>query len=328
MSTAHDPEPVPAFVPPMLAKLSATLPKDDANWGFEMKWDGIRAIVSVDNGAVRICSRNHIERTRDYPELHGLGAQLGTHGVVLDGEIVAFDQNGRPTFEAWQQRGGYEGRRRVAPDGQVPIALVIFDLLFLDGRSLESLPYTERRSQLERLELNGDFWMVPPHSAGGGAHMLQTSREQGMEGVVAKRLNSRYEAGKRAGAWIKVKNHMRQEFVIGGWVPGEGRRSGRIGALVIGYWEGDKLVPAGSVGTGFTNRMLDDLAEQLRPLAMDHSPFAAGDIPRGARFVEPRLVCEVEFAEWTSRTAQLRHPSFQGLREDKDPREVVREYPA
>jgi bifunctional non-homologous end joining protein LigD len=319
---------VPAFVEPMLAKLSANLPKDDANWAFEMKWDGIRAIVSVDHGTVHICSRNRIDRTNDYPELHGLGAQLRKHGVVLDGEIVAFDEHGKPTFEAWQQRGGYEGRRRVRPDGQVPIAYVVFDLLFLDGRSLEGLAYTERRELLETIKLQGDHWMVPPHSVGAGPHMLQTSRETGMEGVVAKRLNSPYEAGKRTGSWLKVKNHMRQEFVVAGWVPGEGRRSGRIGALVIGYFDGNDLISAGSVGTGFTDRMLDDLAEQLRPLGIDHSPFAAGELPRGAHFVEPRLVCEVEFAEWTSKTGQLRHPSFKGLRTDKNPRDVVREYPA
>lgn len=313
MSPVQEHKSVLTFVQPMLAKLSATLPRDDANWGFEMKWDGIRAIVSVDGGRVRICSRNRIDRTRDYPELHGIGAQLGGRDVVLDGEIVAFDDHGQPTFEAWQQRGGYEGRRRVAPDGQVPIAYIIFDVLFLDGRSLESLPYTERRGRLESLKLQGDYWMVPPHSVGAGDHRLQTSREQGFEGVVAKRLNSRYEAGKRTGAWIKVKNSLSQEFVAAGWVPGEGRRSGRIGALVIGYYEDDRLISAGSVGTGFTDRMLDELAERLRPLAIDHSPFAAGEIPRGSRFVEPKLVCEVQFADWTSKTGQLRHPSFKGL---------------
>jgi len=327
MSTSDSRETVPSFVQPMLAKLSATLPRDDDAWAFEMKWDGIRAIVIVSAGKVSLFTRNRIDRTKEYPEVADLGAQLGKHGAILDGEIVAFDEHGRPTFEAWQQRGGYEGGRRVTADGQVPIAYIIFDLLFLDGRSLESLPYTERRSLLESLELKGDHWMVPPRSLGGGARMLEISREQGMEGVVAKRLNSRYEAGKRTGAWTKVKNHMRQEFVVGGWIPGEGRRSGRIGALLVGYWDSDKLVSAGSVGTGFTDRMLDELAEQLRPMAVDRNPFDAGEIPRGSRFVEPRLVCEVEFTEWTSKTGQLRHPSFKGMREDKDPREVVREYP-
>jgi bifunctional non-homologous end joining protein LigD len=311
----------------MLAKLSATLPRDDDTWAFEMKWDGIRAVVSVDGGKVRVFSRNRIERTREYPELQGLGDQLARHDAVLDGEIVAFDEKGRPTFEAWQRRGGYEDGRHVTPDRQVPIAYIIFDLLFLDGHSVEALPYTERRALLNGLHLQGNYWMVPPHSIGVGAHMLQTSREQGFEGVVAKRLMSRYEAGKRTGAWTKIKNHLRQEFVIGGWIPGEGRRQGRLGALTIGYWEAGKLVSAGSVGTGFTDRMLEDLLKVLRPMARDDSPFGGGEIPRGTLFVEPRLVCEVEFTEWTSRTGQLRHPSYKGLRDDKEPEQVVREYP-
>lgn len=311
----------------MLAKLSAALPRDDDTWAFEMKWDGIRAVVSVSEGQVRVFSRNRIERTREYPELRGLGDQLGQHDAVLDGEIVAFDENGRPTFEAWQRRGGYEEGRHVSPDHQVPIAYIVFDLLFLDGRSVESLPYTQRRALLEELRLQGDHWMVPPHSIGAGAHMLQTSRAQGFEGVVAKRLASHYEAGKRTGAWTKVKNHLRQEFVVGGWIPGEGRRHGRLGALTIGHWENGKLISAGSVGTGFTDRMLDELLRMLQPLARDDSPFEGGAIPRGTRFVEPRLVCEVEFTEWTSRTGQLRHPSYKGLRDDKDPQQVVREYP-
>ena len=328
MATARDREPTPAFIQPMLAKLSATFPRDDDAWAFEMKWDGIRAVVSVSGGKARVFSRNQIERTREYPELQGLGEQLKHHDAVLDGEIVAFDENGRPTFEAWQRRGGYEEGRHVTPDRQVPIAYIIFDVLFLDGQSVQSLPYTERRSLLEELQLQGDHWMVPPHSVGAGAHMLQTSREQGFEGVVAKRLASRYEPGKRTGAWTKVKNNMRQEFVIGGWIPGEGRRSGRIGAVVVGYWDDGKLISAGSVGTGFTDRMLDELADLLKPLTATQCPFAAGEIPRGSRYVEPNLVCEVQFAEWTSATGQLRHPSFKGLRQDKDPKKVVREMPS
>ena len=328
MSTSDSREPLPDFVVPMLAKLSSTLPRDDAAWAFEMKWDGIRAIVSVGKGRIRISSRNRIDHTKDYPELHALCEQLGNHEVVLDGEIVAFDQNGKPRFEAWQQRIGLEGRRRIRAEPDVPIAYMVFDLVFLDGRSLQSSIYTERRALLEDLRLQGDFWMTPPHSIGAGAHMLQTSREQGMEGVVAKRLSSRYEAGKRTGSWTKIKNTLRQEFVVGGWVPGEGRRRGRLGALTIGYWDHDRLTCAGSVGTGFTDRMLDELGESLKPLAQDANPFDAGEVPRGTKFVLPRLVCEVEFTEWTSRTAQLRHPSFKGLRDDKDPRQVVREYPS
>jgi len=232
----------------MLAKLGTALPPDDADWALEMKWDGIRAIVSIGDGKLRVCTRNRIGHTNRYPELQGLAAQLGDHEGLLDGEIVGFDEQGRPTFEALQQRMGLEGGRRVPGRPEISIAYVIFDLLFLDGRSLESMVYTERRELLEGLHLQGDFWMTPAYSVGAGAHMLRTSREHGFEGVVAKRLTSRYEAGKRTGAWTKVKNHMRQEFVIGGWIPGEGRRRGRIGALTIGYWEDGQLTSAGSVG--------------------------------------------------------------------------------
>jgi bifunctional non-homologous end joining protein LigD len=146
-----------------------------------------------------------------------------------------------------------------------------------------------------------------------------------MEGVVAKRLDGRYEPGKRTGTWLKIKNQQRQEFVIGGWVPGAGKRAGKIGALVIGYWDRDNFVSAGKVGTGFTEAHLRELSELLAPLASEVSSFASGAVPRDTNFVEPRLVCEVEFTEWTSRTSQLRHPSFKGLRTDKAASDVVRE---
>jgi bifunctional non-homologous end joining protein LigD len=155
--------------------------------------------------------------------------------------------------------------------------------------------------------------------------MIAASRRLGLEGVVAKRLDSRYLPGKRSDAWLKIKNKQRQELVIGGWLEGEGNRAGRIGALLIGFYEGDRLVYAGKCGTGFTDKSLAQLASLLKPLACAASPFSAGTSPpRGAHFVEPSLVGEFEFAEWTS-TGQLRHPSFKGLRDDKDPRSVVRE---
>ena len=310
---------------PMLAKLVPTLPRDDARWGFELKWDGIRAVARIEQGALSLMSRNRLDMTGRYPELRAMAAALGTHSAVLDGEIVGFDASGRPSFEALQQRMGLEGGKRVPADRGVAVAYMVFDLLSLDGRSLLDEPYTARRAALEELELAGSHWHTPPHSVGGGDLLLETSREQRIEGVIAKRLDSHYEPGKRSGAWLKVKNQQRQEFVIGGWVPGAGRRLGMIGALVIGTYEGDRFVSAGKVGTGFTERMLRELEALLRPLARATSPFAGGAVPREAHFVEPRFVCEVEFTEWTSRTGQLRHPSFKGLRPDKDPREVVRE---
>jgi bifunctional non-homologous end joining protein LigD len=155
--------------------------------------------------------------------------------------------------------------------------------------------------------------------------MLATSIEHGFEGLVAKRIHSIYEPGKRPGTWLKLKNQRRQEFVVGGWVPGEGRRTGKIGALVVGYYDEGRFISAGTVGTGFTERVLEELRTMLEPLVRASSPFAGGEVPKETRFVEPLLVCEVEFTEWTTKSGQLRHPSFKGLREDKPARDVVRE---
>ncbi len=241
------------------------LPRDDGRWGFEFKWDGIRAVARIERGALSLASRNRLDMTGRYPELRALAAALGAHSALLDGEIVGFDASGRPTFEALHQRMGLEGGKRVTADPGVGIAYMIFDVLALDGRSLLAEPYAERRAVLEALELDGSHWHTPPQSEGGGDLILATSREQRMEGVIAKRLTSRYEPGKRSGTWLKIKNQQRQEFVIGGWVPGEGTRSGKIGALVIGTYDGDHLVSAGKVGTGFSERTLGELEALLGP---------------------------------------------------------------
>jgi len=309
----------------MLAKLSGSLPRDDDRWAYEMKWDGIRALAFIQGGKLRLMTRNQIEVTKRYPELLPFASQLGGRNAILDGEIVGFNDQGRPSFEALQQRMGLEGGHRIPSRPQVAVAYMIFDLLYVDDCSLLQAPYEMRREQLEALHLEDDHWATPPSTVGGGEAMLQSSREQGFEGVVAKRLGSRYEPGKRAGAWLKVKNVHRQEFVIGGWIPGQGRRSGGLGSVVVGYYQDDKLISAGGVGTGFTNQMLLDLAQLLEPLARADSPFGGGNVPRETRCVEPRLVCEVEFTEWTSRSGELRHPSFKGLRWDKASEEVVRE---
>jgi bifunctional non-homologous end joining protein LigD len=317
-------DPIPWPIIPMLAKASEAPPKDDDHWALEMKRDGIRLMARVDDG-ITLVTRNQIDVTPRYPELGALATQLTDRTLLLDGEMVGFDEAGMPSFEALQQRMGLEGGKRVASRSGVPIAYVIFDLLYLDGVSLLGLPYAARRSMLDTLALEGAHWMTSPYSVGGGDAMLATSLEHGFEGLMAKRIDSTYEPGKRPGTWLKVKNHRRQEFVVGGWVPGEGRRSGKIGALVIGYYEGDRFISAGKVGTGFTERRLDELAEMLAPLSRETSPFAGGTVPKETRFVEPQLACEVEFTEWTTRGGQLRHPSFKGLRMDKAPTDVVRE---
>jgi bifunctional non-homologous end joining protein LigD len=209
--------------------------------------------------------------------------------------------------------------------GSTPVVYAIFDVLYLDGHSLMDLPYTERRDRLEQLDLGGPAWRVPAVHRDAGKRLLEATESQGLEGVVAKRLDSHYEPGRRTGAWLKIKHVRRQELVIGGWIPGEGRRARRIGALLMGYHRDGTFVYAGRVGTGFTEKTLTELHARLEPLRRDTSPFgSAPKLPREAVFVEPSLVAEIEFREWTNEGV-LRAPSFKGLREDKSPREVVLE---
>jgi bifunctional non-homologous end joining protein LigD len=215
-------------------------------------------------------------------------------------------------------------RRRMQ---DVPAAYMIFDVLFLDGRSTMREPYTERRRVLDgELALDGPHWRTPSYHAGDGEAMLKASRDQSLEGVIAKRLDSPYEPGRRSGSWLKIKNVHRQEVVVGGWMPGEGRRAQSLGSLVVGYYDGVRLVYAGNVGTGFKDEDLGRLGRLLEPLKRDSSPFDGRQPKKGAIFVEPKLVAEVEFLEWT-RAGTLRAPSYKGLRDDKDPKAVVREIP-
>jgi bifunctional non-homologous end joining protein LigD len=326
MDPPADPEwgPMPERVEPMLAKLSERTPDGDG-WAFEIKWDGVRAIAYSEPGRLRLESRNLKDITGGYPELRPFNRALSHHYAVLDGEIVAFDDEGRPSFERLQGRMHVRGEgavRRLAE--RIPVTFVVFDLLWLDGHSLMKLPYEERRARLMGLGLDGPNWQTPAHRVGDGAALLAASRERRLEGIVAKRLNCPYEPGRRGGGWLKVKNVRRQEVVIGGWLPGEGRRRERIGALLIGYYEGGELRYGGRVGTGFTEAELDRVAKRLAPLERPDSPFAGPQPPKGAIFVEPGLVAEIEYLEWTS-SGMVRAPSYKGIREDKDPRQVVRE---
>ncbi len=330
MDPPQDParEPMPDRLEPMTAKLARSIPREQEKYGFEFKWDGVRAVLYADGGRVRLLSRSLEDVTARYPELRELGLAIGAREMVLDGEIIAVEPSGRPSFELLQGRMGLTSeadiRRRMK---EIPVAYVIFDVLYLDGHSTMGLAYSERRRLLDGLALKGRFWQTPPHTAGEGEATLAASRQLGLEGVMAKRLDSSYAAGRRSDAWLKVKNNQGQELVIGGWVPGEGSRSGRVGALLVGYRENGVLVYAGKVGTGFTDKMLDRLAALLAPLRRDSSPFGAGVAPpRGSIFAEPALVGEFAFTEWT-RTGQLRHPSFKGLRDDKDPNTITREKP-
>src|SRR6188472_135547 len=320
-------DPFPAQLVPMLAKL-APLPAKDEGWAAEVKWDGVRAIAYCRPGRIELQTRNLNVVTAQYPEVRRLARQLGARDAILDGELVAFDEQGRPSFERLQQRihqtDASVVRRRMKSH---PVTYVLFDLLYLDGQDLTAEPYARRRELLEGLELGGESWQTPGYSAGHAAELLAASAEQRLEGIVLKRLDSRYAPGKRSGAWLKVKTVGRQEFVIGGWVAGEGRRRGRIGAILLGAFDPEgELLYAGKVGTGFSEGDLDELLEQLRPLARDTNPFARRRGPRNANFVEPRLVAEIEFREMTAE-GMVRHGSFKGLREDKPAVEVRLERP-
>ena len=320
--------PLPTDVAPMLAT-TGPLPKDPpgkpGRWSFEVKWDGVRALVAVEGGRITLTSRNGNDVTAAYPELRGLGLVLGSTQVLLDAEVVAFDPSGRPDFGRLQARM-HARRPGAALLRDTPVTLLVFDVLHLEGRSLLDLPYDERRALLEALPIAGDHWQVPPAFSGDGQAVLDATRAQGMEGVVAKRRDSRYEPGRRSDCWVKVKHIRRQSAVVVGWKPGEGGRSGRLGSLLLGVTTDDGLVYAGHVGTGFTAATLRMLGERLGPLRRD-AP-ALPDVPREharhAVWVEPVLVCDVDFTEWT-RDGRLRHPSYKGLRDDLDPKDVNRE---
>lgn len=311
--------------------VAGDLPSGDG-WAYEIKWDGMRALAIVDGASVRIVSSNERDVTASWPELAGLAEALPATTAVLDGELVATDDEGRPSFGRLQQRmhiaNPAEALRRAA---EVPVTYVVFDLLHLDGHDLTALPLTDRRRLLERLLEPGPSWRLSPMHEDGPA-LLDAAIERGLEGIVAKRIDSLYEPGRRSLSWRKVKVRRRQEMVVGGWLPGEGNREGRLGALLVGYHDqaGDGLPLrfAGRVGTGFTDAELGRLGALLAPLAIDECPFEPppprADLVRGPHWVRPELVAELAFAEWTG-DGRLRHPSYLGLRSDKPAGDVTRD---
>jgi bifunctional non-homologous end joining protein LigD len=300
------------------------LPREQDRYAFELKWDGIRAVLHWDGAELRLETRNLRDVTVAYPELQALGPALGHRPAVLDGEIVAIDDQGVPSFQRLQERMHVSDRRTAADKAaRVPACWFAFDLLYLDGGSTMGLPWTKRRAQLESLGLTGPSWATPPSFPGEGDATLAAARDRGLEGVVAKRLDSAYVPGARSRAWIKVKLFTRDEFVVGGWLPGEGGRHGRIGALLLGLpAAGSRLVFVGAVGTGFTDAELARLGGELAGDVTPMSPFTGALPRRDAVFVEPRLVVEVEYRERTA-TGILRHPSYKGTRIDKSPGDLV-----
>jgi bifunctional non-homologous end joining protein LigD len=319
---------LPGQIRPMLATLGG-LPPDTGGWAFEMKWDGVRAIAFVEGGRAQFWSRTGRDVTGSYPELYGLAAAVGTARVVLDGEVVAFGDGQWPSFEALQQRINISSPAQIERlAAEVPVSYLAFDLLCLDGQPLLDAPYSERRALLDELGLDGRHWQTPPSFTDvAGADLLKVAEQQGLEGVVAKRLTSRYEPGRRSPAWRKVKVRYRQEAVVGGWTRGEGNRAGLIGSLLVGVQGPAGLNYAGHVGTGFTLQTLTMLGQRLESLRRKTSPFAVPVPPEHARaaiWVEPRLVVDVEFGGWTSADI-MRAAAYKGLRNDKDPADVVRE---
>jgi bifunctional non-homologous end joining protein LigD len=304
----------------MLATTDENVPKGDS-WLFEVKWDGYRALAYVRGGEAQLLSRKGNDLTARFAKVaKELAKAVKTPDCVLDGEVCALDEDGRPSFSAMQQ--GKPG---------TPIVYEAFDVLEVDGEPLVDLPLHERRARLERL-LDRRYTTVRVSDAfDDGQSLYEAAVEQHLEGIVAKRADSPYRQGRRTREWLKIKTHGRQEFVIAGYTKGQGRRSGRFGSLVLGVWRGDELAYAGNVGTGFTDQVIDELLAKLRPLEQKECPFpVVPKMPKVRKadvvWVRPELVCEVEFVEWTH-DGRLRAPSFQGLREDKAAREVHREEP-
>ncbi len=321
-------EPMPRPYPPMLAVLSAEPPKG-ADWAFEFKWDGVRTIVFVDGGRVRATSRNDKDMTAAFPELRAIGEFLGSSSAILDGELVAFGPDGRPSFGLLQHRLHVGSRTEVTRRShEVAASYLAFDLLYLEGQSLLTSTYDERRAELESLELKGESFAVPPSFTDNAADdVIATAKERGLEGIVAKRRKSKYALGSRNGDWVKIKNFRTQEVVVGGWTAGKGSLAGSLGALLVGIPAEGGLVYAGKVGTGFDTAARLEILRTLQALGTPTSPFI-GSLPKAlasqAHFVRPEIVGEVQYGEWTS-DGHLRHPSWRGLRPDKDADQVVRE---
>jgi DNA ligase D-like protein (predicted ligase) len=304
--------PAPRTFAPMKAVLTDK-PFSDPAWTFERKLDGVRCGAFRVGGRVRLLSRNNLDLGGRYPELVDALSVPGPE-VVLDGEVVAF-KGGQTSFERLQQRG----RRRVA------VFYYLFDILWVDGEDVTDRPLRERKRLLrEVVDFRGPLRFTT-HRNGAGEEAYRHACARGWEGVIAKRADSPYRAT-RSRDWLKLKCNRAQELVIGGWTAPKGSRK-RLGALLVGFYEGDRLRYAGKVGTGFDAATLEMLGDGLARREIDTPPFDDPRLPRAARWARPELVAQIGFTEWT-RDGRLRHPRYLGLRDDKDPREVVRERPS
>lgn len=307
-----------------MAAGSVGMPLDPVGWLFEPKWDGVRIVARVWGGRIGLASRAGNDVTAGYPELAAMGRALEPHSAVLDGEVVAFDAKGRPSFERLQSRMHV---RNPPPSllAAVPVLYVLFDLLWVDGQLLTDLPLTARRAQLDELALGGPAWQTSirideaPDEA-----MLAKCREVGLEGYMGKQAASTYIPGRRTKAWTKVKCTGQREFVVGGWSEGAGGRSGQIGSLAVGWFDPSvrALRYAGQVGSGLNDSLLRRLKSRFADLATDASPFVNPPKTPKLHFVRPQIVVDVRFTEMTT-AGILRQPSLKGIRNDKDPADVV-----
>jgi bifunctional non-homologous end joining protein LigD len=317
------PAPPPTYEP-MMAVLTGQ-PFDDDEWLFEVKWDGHRCLANLGQ-ATRLTSRTRRDMTAQFPELIDLHRQLAARNAVVDGEIVALDREGRPSFERMQDRFHRAPEELVRNRGKVPVQFLAFDLLWLDGAPLLDLPLVERRARLEEVLVETRDVRLSQVVEGAGNDVFEQVKRLGLEGIVAKRAASPYRPGSRSPDWRKIKALCLQDCVIVGWTPGKGGRSATLGSLLLAVFDDGRLRYAGNVGTGFTHAFLADLLARLSELEVDKPQFEGAPRLRGARFVRPELVCEVEYLRWTDDN-KLRASSFKGLRPDKPPTDARREHP-
>lgn len=310
---------MPTHIEPMLAKLG-TLPKDWENWGYEFKWDGIRAIMYWDGNKIKIESRNLLDITFRYPELADLGKWLGSSAVV-DGEIIAPDKKGRPSFSNLQQRMLISERKFTKSLLDINIYYYIFDLLYYEGKVLMNQSYEKRRKLLESLNINHPWTKVPPSFKGKGQTILSIAKQHGLEGIMCKKLKSVYTVNRRTSDWLKIKIVKSDEFIICGFKYVQNSKS-RIGALQVGIYEKDgKLKYVGGVGTGFDAAAHKLLLEKLKPEITNRNPFKE-KFSKDVFFVNPKYVAEIEYRRWPENDI-LQQASFKGLRIDKLPSEIV-----
>src|SRR5579883_919274 len=314
---------LPVVKTPMLATL-VDEPFDDDDWLFEIKWDGYRAICTVDEGgAVTLVSRNGLDFLGKFPELQRLQSAWSSLPIVVDGEIVSLDSQGRSSFQRLQESlTSKRGAARSAGSGG-PLLYAAFDLLYADGKDLRKLPLEERKARLERVIADPEVVMYSKHVVGKGSALFEQAQQRHLEGIIGKRRDSPY-VERRTRDWVKIKAQLMQEFVIGGFTEPRGSRTG-FGSLLLGVYEGSKLHYVGHAGTGFNTKLLQSLTRDLKKIERKTSPFVNKvEANTKPHFVEPKLVAEVRFTEWT-RDGYLRQPAFLGLRLDKDAKSCVRE---